>query len=59
MAELWNAFIEDYGNEIHDWTLRLILELFWYYCEDGKFGVQSCINQKIAKLKKESNNDRT
>ena len=37
--ELWNAFLEDYGNEIHDWSPRLMLELFWEFCQDGNRAV--------------------
>ena len=36
MAELWVAFIEDYGIIIHQWPLDFTLEVFWHYCRDGK-----------------------
>lgn len=35
MATLWDAFLEDYKDEIIDWPLRFTLETFWYYCQDG------------------------
>ena len=46
MAELWTAFIEDYGNEIHQWPLSLTLELFWHYCQDGSMGVYDFMDKK-------------
>ncbi len=47
MAELWTAFLEDYGNEIRDWTPRQLLELFWYYCQDGSKAVQEFLSRKV------------
>ena len=41
MPELWNAFLEDYADEVFDWPLRLILELFWHYCQDGSKAVHA------------------
>ena len=37
--ELWNAFLEDYANEIFNWSLRQTLEIFWHYCQDGNKAV--------------------
>lgn len=39
MVELWDAFLEDYANEVFDWSLRLTLETFWHYCQDGSEAV--------------------
>lgn len=39
MATLWDAFLEDYANEIFNWSLRYTLEIFWYYCQDGNKAV--------------------
>lgn len=33
--KLWEAFIEDYYDEIQSWPLDLTLELFWTYCNGG------------------------
>ena len=43
--QLWDAFLEDYGNEIHDWAPRQLLEIFWYYCQDGSRAVHRFLNQ--------------
>jgi len=37
--ELWEAFIEDYADEIHSWSMRRVLKIFWHYCEDGSKSV--------------------
>lgn len=37
--ELWNAFLEDYNDNIQYWSLQKILRLFWYYCQDGRRAV--------------------
>jgi len=39
MPTLWEAFLEDYADEIFDWSLRLTLEIFWRYCQDGSKAV--------------------
>ena len=44
---LWDAFIEDYGNEIHGWSLRTILRLFWHYCQDGSCQVYKVLHDEI------------
>jgi len=33
MLTLWDAFLENYNQEIRDWTLRETLEAFWHYCQ--------------------------
>jgi len=38
---LWDAFLEDYGNEIHDWTPRQLLEIFGTI---AKMGVKLCMS---------------
>lgn len=35
MPTLWEAFIEDYMQYLHKWTLIFTLEAFWHYCQDG------------------------
>ncbi len=35
MPTLWDAFLEDYAIQIHDWSLRFTLEAFWHYCQNG------------------------
>lgn len=49
MAELWNAFLEDYAEEVFDWSLRLTLETFFHYCQDGNRGVANFQKQKIGR----------
>lgn len=46
MPPLWDAFLEDYGNEVFDWTLRFTLEAFWHYCQDGSRAVSEWQAQK-------------
>lgn len=46
--KLWDAFLEDYGNEIHDWSPRLMLELFWEFCQDGNKSVTEQLNKANA-----------
>lgn len=53
MPELWDAFIQDYGNEIFDWPLRRILKLFWYYCQDGCKAVEKYQQEGIKQVKEE------
>ena len=62
MAQLWDAFIQDYQNEIFDWSTRETLEIFWYYCQDGSKAVFKLLKEnrklrdkKIERLKKENN----
>lgn len=43
--KLWDAFLEDYGNEIHDWSPRVMLELFWEFCQDGNKAVAKRLNK--------------
>jgi len=45
---LWDAFLEDYGNEIHDWTPRQLLEIFWHYCQDGSKAVHEFLASKSS-----------
>ena len=52
MMELWDAFIEDYGNEIHGWSTRLLLEIFWHYCQDGNRAVKSFLDKQLRKQQK-------
>lgn len=33
MPTYWDAFLNDYGQELHDLTMRQILEKFWRYCQ--------------------------
>ena len=42
--QLWDAFLEDYGNEIFNWSIRRTLELFWHYCQDGPKSVYAAIH---------------
>ena len=43
---LWDAFLEDYGNEVFDWSLRFTLEAFWHYCQDGSRAVAKFIRHQ-------------
>ncbi len=43
---LWDAFIEDYADEIHGWSLRLTLEIFWHFCQDGTRAVKEFLDGK-------------
>jgi len=52
MPELWDAFIQDYANEIHDWSLRKTLKLFWHYCQDGCRAVHKCQQEEIQQALK-------
>ena len=45
--KLWDAYLDDYKNEIFDWSPRMMLKTFCYYCDDGIRGV----NRMQAKLK--------
>ena len=60
MAQLWDAFIQDYQNEIFDWSTRETLEIFWYYCQDGSKAVFKLLKEnrklrdkEIERLRKE------
>jgi len=46
MPTLWEAFLEDYANEIFDWPLRFTLEAFWHYCQNGRRAVQELLANK-------------
>ena len=61
MAQLWDAFIQDYQNEIFDWSTRETLEIFWYYCQDGSKAVFKLLKEnrklrdkEIERLKDEN-----
>ena len=57
MPTLWEAFLEDYANEIFNWSLRYTLEVFWHYCQDGSRAVaefQKDSKETISGLNKES-----
>ena len=59
MALLWNAFLEDFNQEIWDWTLREILEAFWYYCENGPEAVTEWAERRtVTKQAKQKVDDR-
>jgi len=53
--ELWDAFVEDYKEEIHEppwfWTVRFMLKAFWHYCQDGKKGTDSIIKAEPELLR--------
>lgn len=49
MAEIWDVFIQDYANEIFDWSTRELLEIFWHYCQDGDKAVYGLLNGKEVK----------
>jgi hypothetical protein len=51
MPHLWDAFLEDYYEEIWDWSLRLTLEIFWHYCQDGQKGVHKFFDKKEQRRK--------
>jgi len=36
MGLKWNVFIAIFNVDLADLTLRQILEVFWYYCEEGQ-----------------------
>lgn len=31
MKYVWEAFIDEYGNELHHYPLLIILKAFWHY----------------------------
>ena len=35
MPTIWDAFLEDYKEQIPDWSIRYLLEAFWHYNQDG------------------------
>jgi len=45
MPTLWDAFLEDYANEVFNWSLRWTLEIFWHYCQDGKTSVKEYMDE--------------
>jgi len=53
MPEIWDAFIQDYTDEILGWPLRKTLKLFWYYCQDGCRAVNKCQQEEMQKALKE------
>lgn len=46
MTLLWEAFLEDYADEVFDWSLRFTLEIFWHYCQDGNKAVYEFLNNR-------------
>ncbi len=48
--ELWDAFLEDHGDEVFNWSLRLTLEVFWEYCQDGSRAVAEFFRHRNLKL---------
>ncbi len=48
--QLWDAFLEDYGKEILDWPLRLILEIFYTYNHNGMDAVAEFLRHKRLQL---------
>ena len=42
---LWDAFLEDYRDEIFNWSPRQLLEIFWHYCQDGNRAVYEFLNK--------------
>ncbi len=46
--QLWDAFLDDYGNEIHDWTPRQLLEIFWHFCQDGNKSVAEFLKKTVS-----------
>ena len=57
MVPLWDAFLEDFGKEIWDWTLREILKAFWYYCEYGPEAVTEWAERRTATESGEGKNE--
>ena len=57
MPTLWDAFLEDYANEIFDWTLRFTLEVFWHYCQDGSKGVVEFLKDRRLAAQKTKNKE--
>jgi len=53
MTILWDAFLEDYAKETFDWSLRLTLEVFWYYCQDGN----KAVNTFFSELRNSADNE--
>jgi len=51
--KLWDAFLEDYSEEIFNWSMRRTLELFWNYCSGGKADVFAVLNKLNSEYKKE------
>ena len=58
MPTLWEAFIEDYADEIHNWSTRLLLEIFWHYNEDGSRAVAEFLTPKPPAQPKTEPEDR-
>jgi len=46
--ELWNAFLEDYADEVFNWSLRQTLEIFWHYNENGSESVADFFRQRAS-----------
>ena len=47
--------IEDYADEIHGWSLRFCLEIFWHYCRDGHRAVHDFLAEKKRELIRQAN----
>ncbi|MCK5639851.1 MAG: hypothetical protein KAJ19_03610 [Gammaproteobacteria bacterium] len=45
MRTVWDAFLEDYAEEIFNWPIRVTLEAFWHYCRDGNKGVTAFLDK--------------
>lgn len=43
---LWEAFIEDYKEELPNWPLRFTLIAFWRYCQDGSREVEKFLKEE-------------
>ena len=46
MPKLWDAFVQDYQDEISSWSTVKLLEIFWHYCQDGSRAVDKLLNKK-------------
>ena len=57
MALIWDAFLEDYEDEIENssWDLREILRVFWHYSQDGKKGVDKLLGLEQSPSKERIN----
>ena len=48
--KLWDAFLEDFNQEVWDWSLRQTLEAFWNYCDDGNKGVSEWQKLNLSEM---------
>ena len=48
MPTLWEAFIEDYKEWLPNWSLRLTLEAFWHYCQNGSKECDEFLKREIS-----------